>query len=119
MTTRKQLTLHLDDATARALDHEAKLRGLTLSRAANDSLKRVLIQERGDAITDTIKARLDRLDQRDLARGRELVLIKEALLLFVRLWLTYAGPLDSDEEGGDVEARFEAYLDALAAGVAG
>jgi hypothetical protein len=119
MTTRKQLTLHLDDATARALDHEAKLRGLTLSRAANDRLKRVLIQERADAITDTIKARLDRLDQRDLARGRELVLIKEALLLFVRLWLTYAGPLDSDEDGGEVEARFEAYLDALAAGVAG
>jgi hypothetical protein len=61
----------------------------------------------------------DRLDQRDLARRRELVLIKEALLLFVRLWLTYAGPLDSDEDGGEVEARFEAYLDALAAGVAG
>jgi hypothetical protein len=43
MTTRKQLTLHLDDTTARALDHEAKLRGLTLSSAANDALKRVLI----------------------------------------------------------------------------
>lgn len=119
MTTRKQLTLHLDDATARALDHEAKLRGLTLSRAANDSLKRVLIHERGEAITDTIKARLDRLDQRDLARGRELVLIKEALLLFVRLWLTYAGPLESEEGSDDVEGRFEAYLDALAVGVAG
>jgi hypothetical protein len=118
MTTRKQLTLHLDDTTARALDREAKLRGLTLSRTANDSLKRVLIQERGETITDTIKARLDRLDQRDLARGRELVLIKEALLLFVRLWLTYAGPLESDEGSDDVEGRFEAYLDALAAGVA-
>jgi hypothetical protein len=76
------------------------------------------LTERGEAITDTIKARLDRLDQRDLARGRELILIKEALLLFVRLWLTYAGPLDSEEERGEVEARFEVYLDALAAGVA-
>ena len=94
-------------------------RSLTLSRAANDSLKRVLIQERDQAITDTIKARLDRLDQRDLARGRDLVLIKEALLLFVRLWLTYARPLESDEDGRDVDARFESYLDALAAGVVG
>jgi hypothetical protein len=119
MTTRKQLTLHLDDTTARALDHEAKLRGLTLSRAANDALKRVLIHDRADAIADTIKARLDRLDQRDLARGRELVLIKEALLQFVRLWLTYAGPLESEEEDSDIDGRFEAYLDALAEGVAG
>jgi hypothetical protein len=59
------------------------------------------------------------LDQRDLARGRELVPIKEALFPFVRLWLTYAGPLESEEEDSDIEAHFEAYLDALAEGVTG
>ena len=119
MTMRKQLTLHLDDTTARALDHEAKLRGLTLSRAANDALKRVLIHDRADAIADTIKARLDRLDQRDLARGRDMAILRETLLAFVRIWFTYAGPLDREDDDDQAEALFDAFLDAVARGVRG
>jgi hypothetical protein len=33
--------------------------------------------------------------------------------------LTYAGPLESEEEDSDIDGRFEAYLDALAEGVTG
>ncbi|MCU0881458.1 MAG: hypothetical protein MUF14_02190 [Hyphomonadaceae bacterium] len=117
MATRKQLTLHLDDATARALEAEARLRGLTLSRAANDGLKRVLLEEKGASLVDTVKARLDRLDQRDTARARDMALLRETLLAFVRLWLTYAGPLEFDPDDTSADQRFDAFLDDVVRGL--
>ncbi|MFO0430517.1 MAG: hypothetical protein ACK5Z6_04445, partial [Hyphomonadaceae bacterium] len=97
--------------------HEAKLRGLTLSRAANDALKRVLIHDRADAIADTIKARLDRLDQRDLARGRAMAILRETLLAVVRVGFTSAGTLEREEDDDQAEALFDAFLDEVARGV--
>jgi hypothetical protein len=119
MTSRRQITLHLDDATARALEVEAHRRGLTLSRAANDGLRRVFIDEATEVLADTVKARLDRLDQRQHASARDMALLRETLLAFVRLWLTYAGPIDADENEDDEEAehRFEVFLDDVAKGL--
>lgn len=119
MSSRRQITLHLDDATARALEVEAGRRGLTLSRAANDGLRRVLIDEANDALADTVKARLDRLDQRQHASARDMALLRETLLAFVRLWLTYAEPLDDGDHCDEAEAeqRFEAFLDEVANGL--
>jgi hypothetical protein len=117
MTTRRQLTLHLDDAVARALEHEAARRGLTLSRAANAALGRALVDEDAPALADTVKARLDRLDQRQHASAREMALLRETLLAFIRLWLAYAGPPDTDEDEDDVDRRFDAFLDEVVKGV--
>ena len=99
MTTRKQLALHLDDDTARALEAEARLRGLTLSRTANDGLRRVL------------------LDERDISCARDMALLRETLLAFIRLWLTYAGPIDLDPDDTSPEQRFEAFLDDVVQGL--
>jgi len=120
MTTKRQITLHLDADIARALDGEAARRGLTLSRAANDAMRRALIDEAGDGLADTVKSRLDRLDKRDHLRARELATIKEALLLFVQVWFEYAGPLDERadaDDAADAEARFEGFLEMLAGAV--
>jgi hypothetical protein len=116
MSAKRQLTLHLDADVAAAIEAEAKRRGLTLSRAANDALRRALIDETGQALADTIKARLDRLDKRDQARARDLALIKETVLLFVRVWFEYAGPLDDDDPdaGANAEIRFQGFLEMLA-----
>jgi hypothetical protein len=116
MSVKRQLTLHLDADIAEAIEVEGKRRGLTLSRAANDAMRRALIDERGEGLADTIKARLDRLDKRDHVRARELALIKEAMLLFVRVWFEYAGPLDDTDPdaGADAEVRFQGFLDMLA-----
>jgi hypothetical protein len=67
-------------------------------------------------LADTVKARLDRLDKRDTARARELALVKETLLLFVRVWFEYAGPLDDSDPdaGADAEVRFQGFLEMLA-----
>jgi len=116
MRTRRQVTLHLDPDIANALDAEAIRRGLNTSRAANDALRRALLDGGDAAIADMVKVRLDRLDKRDAARARELATIKEALLLFVRVWLDYAGPLEESDDPdaeADSEARFEGFLEAL------
>ncbi len=110
MTHKRQLTLHLDADVATAIEAEGKRRGLNLSRAANDTLRRALIDEAGQALADTIKARLDRLDKRERAREREL-----ALLMFVRVWFEYAGPLDDadPDASANAEIRFQGFLEML------
>lgn len=116
MSLKRQLTLHLDADVAAAIEAESKRRGLNLSRAANDTIRRALIDEAGQALADTVKARLDRLDKRDAIRARELALIKEAVLLFVRVWFEYAGPLDSNDPDASANAdiRFQGFLEMLA-----
>jgi hypothetical protein len=115
MSVKRQLTLHLDADVAAAIEVEGKRRGLNLSRAANDTLRRALIDEAGQALADTIKARLDRLDKRDHARARELALLKETVLLFVRVWFEYTGPLDDDDPDASANAdiRFQGFLEIL------
>jgi hypothetical protein len=116
MSAKRQLTLHLDADVADAIEAEGKRRGLNLSRAANDALRRALIDETGQVIADTVKARLDRLDKREHARARELALIKETVLLFVRVWFEYAGPLDDEDPdaSANAEIRFQGFLEMLA-----
>ncbi|MEQ1818581.1 MAG: hypothetical protein ABL871_08220 [Terricaulis sp.] len=105
----------MDADVAAAIEAEGKRRGLNLSRAANDTLRRALIDEAGQALADTIKARLDRLDKRDHARARELALLKEMVLLFVRVWFEYAGPLNDDDPdaSANAEIRFQGFLEML------
>lgn len=116
MSTKRQLTLHFDAEVAAAIEAEAKQRGLNLSRAANDALRRALIDETGAALADTVKARLDRLDKRDSARACEIALIKEIVLLFVRVWFEYAGavPDDDPDASANADIRFQGFLEMLA-----
>jgi hypothetical protein len=116
MSVKRQLTLHLDPDVAAAVQAEGKRRGLTLSRAANDTMRRALLDENGEGLAASIRARLDRLDKRDYVRARELALVKETLLLFVRVWFEYAGPLDDSDPdaGANAEVRFQGFLEMLA-----
>ena len=116
MSNKRQLTLHFDPEVAAAVEAEANKRGLNLSRAANDALRRALIDEAGAALVDTVKSRLDRLDKRDAARARELALIKESVLLFVRFWFEYSDALpDGDPDASaNADIRFQGFLEMLA-----
>lgn len=116
MSVKRQLTLHLDPDVAAAVEAEGKRRGLTLSRAANDAMRRALLDQSGEGLAASIRARLDRLDKRDSARARELALVKDTLLLFVRVWFEYAGPLDDGDPdaGADAEVRFQSFMGMLA-----
>jgi hypothetical protein len=116
MSLKRQLTLHFDADVAAAIEAESAKRGLNLSRAANDALRRALIDEAGEVLADTVKARLDRLDKRDAARARELALIKEIMLLFVRMWFEYSGTAADDDPDASANAdiRFQGFLEMLA-----
>lgn len=115
MSLKRQLTLHLDPDVAAAVEAEGKRRGLTLSRAANDAMRRALLDDSGEGLAAAIRARLDRLDKRDSARARELAIVKDTLLLFVRVWFEYAGPLDDSDPdaGADAEVRYQGFLEML------
>ncbi|MBL8557573.1 MAG: hypothetical protein JNM47_02550 [Hyphomonadaceae bacterium] len=72
--------------------------------------------ERGDggAKEESADRRLNRVDIRlDKAIGESLI-IKEILLLFVRVWLEHNPPIDEEMEesaAASAEARFERFLD--------
>lgn len=72
--------------------------------------------ERGDAGVkdESADRRLSRMDIRlDKAIGESLI-IKEILLLFVRVWLEHNPPIDEEMEesaAASAEARFERFLD--------
>ncbi len=113
MSAKRQLTLHVDADVAAALDAESKRRGLTLSRAANNAMRQALLDETGEGLAASIRARLDRLDLRDRTRAADLAEIKRAQLLFVRIWLEYAGALDEIDPDADAEAPFKHFLELL------
>ncbi|MFZ4604375.1 MAG: hypothetical protein ACOYM8_18200, partial [Caulobacterales bacterium] len=71
----------------------------------------------GEGLATTVKARLDRMEKRDHARARDVATIKEALLLFVRVWFEYAGPLEDEgdpDAAEDARANYEGFLEMLA-----
>src|SRR5882672_4093350 len=89
MQTLKKLTVYLQADVARALERDARQRGLPITRAAGDAIRQALLAELDPAAADTIKKRLERLEQRQIARTSETAIIKEAILLYVRVWLEH------------------------------
>lgn len=65
---------------------------------------------------DTQKRQLNRLEARIEKLLWEIAQLKQALLLFVRVWLEHNPPLDPEVEEGaaaSAESRFERFLDLL------
>jgi hypothetical protein len=70
----------------------------------------------GQAGADTQKRQLNRLEARFDKLVWELAQTKQAILLFVRVWLEHNPPLDpeiEDSAAASAEARFDRYLDLL------
>lgn len=116
MALRQKLTIYLEPDLAKALDDDVHVRNLPITRVAADALRRALLDEKDQALADTVKMRLDRLEKREVVRARELAILKEALLLYVRVWLEHAPPPDediADAMAASAEQRFSAFLDLL------
>ena len=90
---RLKMTLYLEPDLARAVDQDARKRHLPTTRAAADAIRRALVDEQAEGLADTVKMRLDRLEKREVIRAREMAIIKEAILLYVRVWLFDAAEL--------------------------
>lgn len=114
---KRKLTIYLEDDLFRALDIEARLRGLPTTRAAADAMRRIFLDEKDPAVADTVKLRLDRVEKREVVRAREIAIIKETLLLFIRVWLEHTPPPEEatlDATNAVAERRFQSFLDLLA-----
>lgn len=114
---RRKVTIYLEADLARALDKDADTRGLATTRAAADALRRILLDEKDTAVADTVKMRLDRVEKREVVRARELKIIKETLLLFIRVWIEHNPAPEEDVQEVNrafAEERFTAFLDLLA-----
>jgi len=114
---KKKLTIYLEDDLARALDVDARIRGLPVTRAAADAMRRIYLDEKDAAVADTVKMRLDRVEKREVVRAREIAIVKETLLLFIRVWLEH-NPAPEEETldatHAIAERRFQSFLDLLA-----
>jgi hypothetical protein len=114
---KKKLTIYLEDDLARALDVDARLRGLPVTRAAADAMRRIYLDEADPAVADTVKMRLDRVEKREIVREREIGIVKETLLLFIRVWLEHTPAPDEDTLDAVhavAERRFQSFLELLA-----
>lgn len=115
--SKKKLTVYLEDDLARALDVDARLRGLPVTRAAADAMRRIYLDEKDAAVADTVKMRLDRVEKREVVRARELTIVKETLLLFIRVWLEHNPAPDEETLPAThalAERRFQSFLELLA-----
>jgi predicted transcriptional regulator len=66
---------------------------------------------------ETARRQISRVDGRLSKAIGETLIVKEALLLFIRVWLEHTPPLDETEEDAaaqSAEARFQRLLDLLA-----
>jgi len=118
---KKKITIYLEQDLARALDVDARLRGMPTTRAAADALRRIYLDEKDEAVADTVKMRLDRVEKREVVREREIAIVKEALLLFIRVWLEHTPPPREetlDATNAVAERRFQSFLELLAESMA-
>lgn len=114
---KRKITIYLEGDLARALDVDAKLRGLAVTRAAADALRRIYLDETDEAVADTVKMRLDRVEKREVMRAREIGIIKETLLLFIRVWIEHTPAPDEETQDAAhalAERRFQSFLELLA-----
>ena len=118
---KKKLTIYLERDVALALDIDARTRGLPTTRAAADALRRIFLDEKDEAVADTVKLRLDRVEKREVVREREIAIVKETLLLFIRVWLEHTPPPREetlDATNAVAERRFQSFLELLAESLA-
>ena len=117
--SRAPMKTYLDEGLAAAVSRLAAVQNRSESAIIADAV-RVRFANASDAAgkTDgeTQKRQLNRLEARFDKLIWDLTQTKQAMLLFVRVWLEHNPPLDSeieDSAGASAEARFERFLDLL------
>lgn len=99
----------------RAADAQARSASSLIAEAVRAKFARS--EEGADPIT---LRHIGRLETRVDKCVRDTILIKETLLLFVRVWLEHNPPLEehlADSAAASASARFERFLDIIAAGI--
>jgi hypothetical protein len=111
---------YLEPDIAREVARIARAQGRSESSFIADAVRAVLAKGSeavARAAAETQGRRLNRIEARIDKLFRDQALMKESLLLFVRVWLEHNPPLDdtiADSAAASAEARFERFLDLAA-----
>lgn len=114
---------YLEPDLAREVSRMALAQGRSESSIIADSVRaRLAAQSEGAtaAAKETQRRQLNRLELRVEKILRDQAMMKECVLLFVRVWLEYNPPLDeeiADSAAASAAARFEHFLDILMKGM--
>jgi hypothetical protein len=108
---------YLEAEVAREVARIARAQGRSESSLIADAVRATLAKG-SDAVAraaaESQTRRLNRIEARLDKLFRDQALMKESLLLFVRVWLEHNPPLDdaiADSAAASAEARFERFLD--------
>lgn len=117
---RSGITVYLPRALEERIQLMAKEQHRSESSLVAEAVKARFERKAGDGDANSERQRL-RTDARlDKAIG-EILIFKEVLLLFVRVWLEHNPPIDESLEesaAASADARFERFLDYVAQGLA-
>ncbi len=111
---------YLEAEMAREVARIARAQGRSESSLIADAVRATLAKGSEAvalAAAETQGRRLNRIEARLDKLFRDQMLMKESLLLFVRVWLEHNPPLEdavADSAAASAEARFERFLDLAA-----
>ena len=117
--SRAPMKTYLDANLAQAVSRLASSQNRSESAVIADAVRTRFANASdaaGQAGAETQKRQLNRLEARFDKMFWELAQTKQAMLLFVRVWLEHNPPLDPEIEesaAASAEARFERFLDLL------
>ncbi|MBT9444651.1 MAG: hypothetical protein IV086_03010 [Hyphomonadaceae bacterium] len=113
---RDKITIYLPGELQDRIGRIAAQQGRSVSSIVVEAVQMRYARKDGDQIDPALRhvARLEgRLDK----AVRDTIMVKETLLLFVRVWLEHNPPLDEhleDSAAASAAARFERFLDFVA-----
>lgn len=109
----KRMTIYLSEETQEKLQAIARKRKRSVSSLVSASVEQQL-QDNANVVPESAVRQLARIEARLDKSIRDAAMLKEIMLLFVRVWLEYTPPLAEDEEDDAAalaELRFERFLD--------
>lgn len=112
-------TVYMPGDLRAKVDHTAVVQGRSASSVIVDAVRARLAKggQHGDVVT---VAHLARVEARVDKAVRDGMLVKEALLLFVRVWLEHNPALEdelAESAAASAAARFDRFLDYVAASI--
>ncbi len=115
---RNGITVYLPRALEGRVQRLAKDQHRSESSIVAEAVKARL--EPSDGAEEPARRQLSRVDARLDKTVGELLILKETVLLFIRVWLEHNPPIDEHLEesaAASAEARFERFLDLVAQGL--
>ena len=109
----KRMTIYLSEETQEKLQAIARKRKRSVSSLVSASVEQQL-QDNANVVPESAVRQLARIEARLDKSIRDAAMLKEIMLLFVRVWLEYTPPLseaEEDDAAALAELRFERFLD--------